>query len=181
MLSTLSAGVDVFRTRDEPSAARARMLPWPTMRWLWVGCVAVGCSAGGADHPEGGGPAYATGVEDICFAETRSGAIERFPFMDKAQTLNSWLEERLADEAAHRLYFETILQASVLEQGDLLRSRATAVGLETCPLGGYLDFIGTLSSRAASNEGCARACLERNRATGEEQTIEAACVTGCGG
>lgn len=151
------------------------------MRWLWIGWLAVGCSAGGADHPEGGGPTYAAGVEDICLAETRSGAIERFPFMDKAQTLNGWLEKRLTDEAAHRLYFETILQASVLDQGNLIRSRAAAIGLETCPLGGYLDFIGTLSSRAATTEGCAAACLERNRETGDEQAVEEACVSGCGG
>jgi len=151
------------------------------MRWLWIGCLAVGCSGSGANGPAGTGPAYVAGVEDLCFAETRSGAIEQFPFMDKAQILNGWLEQRLTDEAAHQLYFATILQTSVLEQGDLLRSRAAAVGIEDCPLGGYLDFINQLSSRAATAEQCAALCLERNGETGDAAAIEQACVTGCGG
>ncbi len=152
------------------------------MRWTWILCVAAGCSAsGGADSPDGRGPDYLAGLEDICFAETRSGAVERFPFMDKAQTLHSWLEQRLTDQAAHRLYFETILQASVLEQGDRLRATAASAGIESCPLGGYLDFIGRLSSRAATLEDCAAACAERNRDTGDEASVGQACRIGCGG
>jgi hypothetical protein len=152
------------------------------MRWAWILCAAAGCSAqGGADSPDGSGPDYAAGVEDICFAETRSGAIELFPFMDKAQTLNSWLEQRLTNQAAHELYFETILQASVLEQGDLLRARALSLGLQSCPLGGYLDFIGRLSSQAATLEDCTAACAERNGDTGDEASVDQACLTGCGG
>ncbi len=146
---------------------------------LWV---VASCSAnGGADSPDGSGPDYRAGVEDICFAETRSGAIELFPFMDKAQTLNSWLGQQVTDQAAHRLYFETILQASVLEQGDLLRATAIRAGIESCPLGGYLDFIGRLSSRAATLEDCRAACSERNRDTGDETSVDEACLKGCGG
>lgn len=147
------------------------------MRRAWPLLLLLACNSSSPPEHAENEPISAQSVEDLCFAETRSGAVDRFPFADKLGTLNGWLEERL-DEPAHAFYFETLMQTPVHQQGDRLRSEAERVGLARCPTAGLLDFLADLPRMGLTTDDCIAACLKRNE--GLDGVDRSACERGCG-
>jgi hypothetical protein len=139
--------------------------------------VAAACSATpGAGDPSKG-PDYTTDLQKLCEAETRAGAIDKFPFAAKQEVISGWLDQQLHDEAVRTLYYERLLQSPVHQQGDVLRGEAANAGLERCPMASLMDFLAELPIKALTTDDCIRLCVERNRLEGEERKL---CERGCG-
>ena len=132
----------------------------------------VGCAKKDAESPE----LPAGEIELVCFAEQRSGAIERFPFADKAEAIRKWLDERLKDPRMRAFYFEELPQTGVDFQDDRMRETAAEAGIERCPMADYLDFTGKLPREGFHFADCVGACTARHSAA-----ADAACRRGCGG
>ena len=145
-----------------------------------VGMLAACASGAAGDHdaaaPEGE-PAPAE-LRALCRAELDSGAIEAFPFIDKAAAIQAHLDAQLTSEAGKSFYYETLLQERVDHQGALLRDTAAASGISSCPYAGYLDFLAEMPREAQGAKACRRACEQRN--DGLYDGLADACRRGCG-
>lgn len=152
------------------------------MRFWWLPVVAA-CSSGATAASVDGDPAeHREGLEQLCFAEVRSGGIEVFPFAAKMQTINGWLDDNLDDAYVQSLHREKLPQAPLPDQGELLRRHASEAGIETCPMAGLIDFLGRLSAVAHGVEDCQKACVERHaEASVGVEDLSGACGRGCGG
>ncbi|HZO13754.1 MAG TPA: hypothetical protein VFB62_10870 [Polyangiaceae bacterium] len=136
--------------------------------------LSIGCATKEAESPE----LPAAELELVCFAEQRSGAIERFPFADKAEAIRKWLDERLKDPRMRTFYFEELPQTGVDFQDDRMREAAAEAGIERCPMAGYLEFTGKLPREGFKFADCVAACTARHSAA---PAVDAACRRGCGG
>lgn len=140
-------------------------------------CLALGC-AGGKESARSRAMSESE-MQILCFAETRSDALVRFPFADKLGTMNAWLERELGQGGVRALYFERLPETPAHLQGQLLRDEAARAGVASCPTAGLLDFLADLPREGLGFDDCVAACLARNR--GLDGASDDACKKGCGG
>jgi hypothetical protein len=152
---------------------RPRILPLA----FAVLCLDAGACApaGEARTPGGLGAEAAPELELLCFAEERSGAIERFPFFEKTETMTSWLDQRLESPSVRAFYFEELPQTGIEQQDDRLRQVAQDAGIERCPMADLIEFLGRMPREAFGFGDCVKACVARHQAEREP-----ACRRGCG-
>jgi hypothetical protein len=144
-----------------------------TVAWLALACDP---SSHAAESPETN--ADPSQMQLLCEAERGSGAIALFPYSAKGEAIEAWLSSRLSHEGTRTLYYETLMQSPVHHQEAILRDAAASLGVQPCPMAGYLGFLAGMSLQATSYDSCLAACTTRNadmpRATED-------CHTGCGG
>lgn len=124
--------------------------------------------------------AHHDGFDRLCHAEARSKAIGEFPFAAKMQTINTWLAAELDDDYVNVLYAEKLPQEPLQRQGDILRRRALAAGVQHCPMAGLIDFLNQLSNVTNALDDCEQACVARH-AEQSVDDLQASCSRGCGG
>ncbi len=147
------------------------------VKWLWAMTLCCGCAGASA-----GGAPSGPGAEDfaaLCDAEVRSGALEVFPFSDKASRLNEWIQQNVRDPGVRNIYFEQMPLVLSTEQGPMLEREAAKHGVRPCPLAQYVAFVVGMSYEAFSVDDCIAACVDRN--AGARIDVAAGCKRGCGG
>ena len=75
---------------------------------------------------------YARDVENLCFAEERSGALQR-PEAERVMVVAMWLGQALKT-AEGRTFLARVSQAGPAEKVVLLDSEAERLGMPECPL-----------------------------------------------
>ena len=138
----------------------------------------VACQPSDPQHAEGLDAEYVAQVDALCRADVTSGAIAAFPYGEKGEVMQRWLDTNLTHPEATRLYFETVLQSPVHHQRQVLEDAASDAGLARCPFAAYLDFLGKMPVEAASDRECVDACVARNAPIAPD--VEVACASGCG-